>query len=251
MRLLISVDNLDDALRVASRPVDILDLKNPAEGSLGAAPPWLVSEVARETEKSATKVRISVALGDLHDQPGTAALAAAGAAACGAHFVKAGLRWLGSQRRAEQLLQAVRRAAQDVNSKCLVVAAGYGDYREINGLPPQAIVAAAAAAKVDVVMLDTAQKDGRSLLDVLPQAELARFLRDANAAGLRVALAGSLRPADLPRLSDMCLEFIGVRGAVCQGNDRRQPVCLEKLDALLGQLPQAAPAKPGLGSVSA
>ncbi|MDP9399491.1 MAG: (5-formylfuran-3-yl)methyl phosphate synthase, partial [Actinomycetota bacterium] len=85
----------------------VVDVKNPAEGSLGAPTP---ATIARVRAVVPAGVPVSVALGDMPSLPGTAALAAAGAARSGAGYVKVGLWGTSSEGAAVDLLRAVREA---------------------------------------------------------------------------------------------------------------------------------------------
>src|SRR4029077_10496484 len=88
MRLLVSVVDAAEARLAVAGGVDVVDVKNPAEGSLGAPSPGVIAAVRREVPP---ELPVSVALGDLPALPGTAALAAFGAARSGAAYVKVGL----------------------------------------------------------------------------------------------------------------------------------------------------------------
>ena len=55
----------------------------------------------------------------------------------------------------------------------------------------------------------------------LDEAELAAFASAARAAGLGVALAGSVGLRHLAALRRIGADVIGIRGAVCRGGDRR------------------------------
>src|SRR5204863_1296953 len=88
MKLLVSVTDAAEARLAVAGGVDIVDVKNPAEGSLGAPAPGVIEQVRREVP---AELPVSVALGDLPALPGTAALAAVGAARAGAAYVKVGL----------------------------------------------------------------------------------------------------------------------------------------------------------------
>ena len=77
MRLLVSVVSGEEARRAVAGGADIIDVKDPGEGALGAPAPRVLSEVVRVVGAGAP---VSVALGDLPDLPHTAALAARGAA---------------------------------------------------------------------------------------------------------------------------------------------------------------------------
>ncbi|MEM2426360.1 MAG: (5-formylfuran-3-yl)methyl phosphate synthase, partial [Archaeoglobaceae archaeon] len=89
MLVLVSPKNLSEAIEAIEGGADIIDVKNPAEGSLGANFPWVISEVAKLAKKHGKEV--SATTGDMPYKPGTASLAALGAAVAGADYVKVGL----------------------------------------------------------------------------------------------------------------------------------------------------------------
>ncbi|MEL6207177.1 MAG: (5-formylfuran-3-yl)methyl phosphate synthase, partial [Pseudomonadota bacterium] len=89
MKVLISPVSLEEAIMVADGGGDIVDIKNTREGSLGANFPWIIREVT--SALAGRPVTFSATLGDLPYKPGTAALAALGAAASGARYIKAGM----------------------------------------------------------------------------------------------------------------------------------------------------------------
>src|SRR5213082_3340205 len=79
MRLLVSVVSVEEARRALAGGADIIDVKDPNEGALGAPSPRTLSEVVREVGGRAP---VSVALGDLPNLPHTAALASS-SSGCG------------------------------------------------------------------------------------------------------------------------------------------------------------------------
>jgi len=81
MRLLVSPRDVAEAKR--SSAADIIDVKRPAEGSLGANFPWVIRAVRNLSLKP-----VSAAIGDFDFKPGGAALAAYGAAHAGADYIK-------------------------------------------------------------------------------------------------------------------------------------------------------------------
>lgn len=213
-RLLVSVVALDEVAAALSGSADVVDVKNPAEGSLGAASPGLLKAVRARVEAPHL---LSAALGDAPHLPGTMAFAAAGAAACGADYVKLGL--LGSSRpeQALELLSAVCRATAETNPDTRVVAVAYADADRVGALPPRALPSIARAAGVHGVMLDTAVKDGTSTFTAMGEAEVAAFLREGRSLGLMTALAGALSFDDLARAHSLDVDLVGVRGAACDG----------------------------------
>jgi uncharacterized protein (UPF0264 family) len=230
IKLLVSPVDMKEAALVARAGVDILDLKNVKEGSLGANFPWVLAGVISRFRKY--PVKFSAAIGDLDFKPGTAALAAYAAAALGADYVKAGLYAVKGESQAEKLAEAVVRGVRAARPKTITVISGYADWRRFGGLAPWPLVRAAKKAGAGAVMLDTALKDGRTLFDNMTIAELERFLRLARAAGLKTALAGSVGLSHLPLIRALRPDIVGLRGAVCLGGDRARRVCPARLSAV-------------------
>jgi uncharacterized protein (UPF0264 family) len=215
MRLLVSVVDAGEAREAAAAGADIVDVKNPGEGSLGAPSPAVIEDVRAAVPAA---LPVSAAIGDMPNLPGTAALAALGAARSGAEFVKVGLWGVSTEADAVALLRTVREAVPGA----MVVAGAYADAQRVAPAPlaPGLLPHVARAAGADVCLLDTAVKDGRGLLDFLSPDALASLVDEAHAAGLQLALAGALRAEDLPMLAATGADIAGVRSAAC-GDDRR------------------------------
>lgn len=221
-RLLASVTDASEALAALGAGVDVLDLKDPAAGALGACPPQVLRAVVRLREThdpGTTRPAVSAAIGDLQDDgaPGLMALAAAGACACGVDFVKVGVRFVDPDR-AVAALHAVARAVREVGGTTRIIAATYVDLAATGAAcEPEALVAIAARAELDGCLVDTAIKDGRTLFNHATPDRLARFVTACRGAGLLCALAGSIRLEDLPRAVALGSDYIGARGALCTG----------------------------------
>ncbi len=218
MKVLISPTTIEEAYTVSEAGTDILDVKNTKEGSLGAQMPWIVREVVRKY--GGKGMFISATLGDLSFKPGTAALAAFGAATCGVNYLKAGLWQISNYQEAKAVMDAVLRATRMVSDDIIVVASGYADFKRFGGLDYKTLVDAAADSHCDVVMMDTLIKDGKGLFDALNLDELSEFIGLAKARGLQVALAGSVTKENLADLAKIGTDIVGIRGAVCLKSDR-------------------------------
>ncbi len=228
MRLLVSPMNLDEARAALSGGADIIDVKNPKEGSLGANFPWAIKAVA---ELAAGKVPVSATIGDLEFKPGTASLAALGAAMVGADYVKAGLLGAKTQDQAREMMEGIVRAVKDFDPRKKVVSAAYSDYARAGSLSPMLLPAVARDAGADLVMVDTAKKDGRSTFEFMSEEDLRSFISLGHKMGLEVAVAGTIGFDHLEMLKRLNPDIIGVRGVVC-GGDRRssiRPELVEKL----------------------
>jgi (5-formylfuran-3-yl)methyl phosphate synthase len=229
VRLLVSVVDVGEARAAAAAGADIVDVKNPAEGSLGAPSPSVIADIRAAVPVA---LPVSAAIGDMPNLPGTAALAALGAAHSGATFVKVGLWGASTEADAIALLRAVREAAPDA----LVVAGAYADARRVPHAPlaPEALPRVARAAGVDACLLDTAIKDGRGLLDWLSPEALSVLVDEAHELGLEVALAGALRAEDLPVVGATGADIVGVRSAACVGGRRTDSLDPARVRALRG-----------------
>jgi len=215
MQLLVSPSSISEAH--SSVAADIIDVKKPSEGSLGANFPWVIREI-----KSFANKPVSAAIGDFPHKPGGAALAAYGAACAGADYVKIGLAFSGKDK-AREVIEAVTKAVKDEFPEKFVVIAGYSDYERMGSISPFEISSLAAACGADYAMVDTGIKDGRSTFSFMDEATLARFTEGNRALGIGTALAGSLAFADIDALKRINPEIIGVRGMVC-GGDRNATI---------------------------
>ncbi|MFE9424882.1 (5-formylfuran-3-yl)methyl phosphate synthase [Kitasatospora sp. NPDC006697] len=219
MLLLISPDSVEEALDCAkaAEHLDIVDVKKPDEGSLGANYPWVIREIR---EAVPADKPISATVGDVPYKPGTVAQAALGAAVSGATYIKVGLYGCSTPEQAIEVMRGVVRAVKDYRPDAFVVASGYADAHRIGCVNPLALPDIAARSGSDAAMLDTAIKDGSRLFDHLPPALCAEFVERAHQARLLAALAGSVKAVDLAELTAMGTDIVGVRGAVCSGGDR-------------------------------
>lgn len=239
MKVLISPVSLEEARMVVEGGADIIDIKNVKEGSLGAQFPWVVKEVVKEFKD--TGMMCSATLGDLPYKPGTAALAALGAASCGVDYVKAGLHGATNYDEAFTMMKSVVKAIRMVSSDILAVASGYADYKRFGGASYRDVVRAAKDADADVVMVDTSFKDGKTLFDALTYDEIKEFVDLAKENSLIVALAGSIKMRHLDVISEIKPDVIGIRGAVCDSSDRTRGITMEKVVEFMAYAKEVSP----------
>ena len=139
---------------------DIIDLKDPAKGALGA----LASDaIASCVAAIAGRAELSATVGDLPMEPATVLSAVRATAATGVDYVKLGLFPGGDARGCLRLLAEQARGVRLI----LVVFA--------DASPCFDAIREAALIGASGVMLDTACKDGRSLLDHLSLDVACRF----------------------------------------------------------------------------
>lgn len=232
MKLLVSPRDVEEAKAVIRGNADIVDVKNPKEGSLGANFPWVIKAVKDLVEKEGGNgMEMSAAIGDFYYKPGTASLAALGAASVGADYIKIGLFKIKTRGEAIDLLSGVVKAVKGFDPTKKVVSAFYSDYKRINSISPFEITEIGKEVDIDVAMVDTGIKDGRSTLEFLSEEELKTFVSESKALGLETALAGALTFDDLPVIKEINPDILGVRGMVC-GGDRNAQVRAELVTEL-------------------
>lgn len=217
MKLLISPMNEKEASQAIAGGADIIDVKNPQEGALGANYPWVIKRIKEITPKT---IEVSCTLGEVPNLPGSISLAALGAASLGVDYIKVGLYGIKTPQEAIFLLQNVNRAAKDCNPKIKVAVAGYADAERIGAINPLLIPEIAHKSQIDVAMIDTSVKDGKNLFDYLTVEQLKKFVNSAHDFGLEAALAGSLRKQDLPVVYGLGADIAGLRGAACTDSNR-------------------------------
>jgi uncharacterized protein (UPF0264 family) len=229
MRLLVSVVSAEEARRAIAGGADIIDVKDPREGALGAPSPRVLSAVVGAV---GTAAPVSVALGDLPDLPHTAALAARGAALSGAAYVKVGLRGVRELDAAVALMRAV---ADSVGAGIAVIAAAYADAEMLDppAFAPAWLPELVQRAGISGALVDTLVKDGRGLYSWLSNSELADLIARTRRAGGSFGVAGQLTRDQLRRVQ---ADVVGVRSAVCRGGDRTAELDAELVAAAVAEL---------------
>ena len=206
--MLASVTSVAEARMALAAGADILDLKDPASGALGALP----LETIRNIVTSISGRRpVSATVGDLVDVSGEQlGHAVEAVAATGVDYVKVGY-FPGVD--PDSFMETLSRST---DSGVAIVVVLFADA----GWPP-GLVDALADRGIAGVMLDTAMKDGRSLLNHLPEQAIVDFLRQARLRHLITGLAGSLSIQDIPRLLPLAPDYLGFRGALCDRRNRQ------------------------------
>src|SRR3990170_794433 len=164
MKVLISVVDEEEAAEAIAGGANIIDVKNPKEGALGANFPWVIKRIRKITPK---RIEVSCTLGDMPNLPGATSLAAAGAATTGVNYIKAGLRELKTKDDAVYLMWNVVRAVRECDPTIKVATVGYADAERTGSINPLLIPEVAYKAEADFAMIDTAVKDGSSLFTFL------------------------------------------------------------------------------------
>ena len=224
MLLMVSVQNVAEALEAEQGGADVVDVKNLQEALVGSGHPNIVRDVRSliPVEK-----HVSVTLGVVPNQPGTVAMAAYAAASLNATSVKVGFQQADYATAVEVLKQS-REAMEGFNTK-LIGSLFADNLLYEGGLDPRLMIQLAKDGECDGFLIDTLTKDGRNLFDFIPEAELREMVLHGKELGLSTSLSGHLKLQDLDELARINPDIVGVRGAVCASGDRDRGVAWESV----------------------
>jgi uncharacterized protein (UPF0264 family) len=204
--MLASVNSVEEALLVLNAGVDIIDLKQPALGALGALELVDVKEIVAAI---AGRRPVSATIGDLPMQAEVIFNAVQLMAETGVDYIKIGFfpgdDWLGTLKKLGTL----------VPQNQALIAVLFADAH-----PDLTIMATLKDSGFVGVMLDTMDKQQGSLAQVMRAEQIAHFVSQAKELKLLCGLAGSLRLTDIPELIAYHPDYLGFRGALCQEHNR-------------------------------
>ncbi len=219
--LLASVTGPEEARLALAGGADVIDLKDPARGALGALDP---DRVRASLAAVSGRRPVSAVTGDGARAPAEAHAAALALAEAGVGIVKQGV-----FDAAAGCIEALAPLAARVR----LVAVLFADRQpDVASLLPRL-----AAAGFYGAMLDTADKSAGRLLAHRDMAALDGFLRACRALGLSAGLAGSLEAPDVPRLLVLSPDVLGFRGALCRRADRTAALDADAMAAIRALIP--------------
>lgn len=214
-RLLASVANKHEAMLALEAGVDIIDLKDPREGALGALQATAIREVI---ELVGGRNIVSATIGDLPMQHDAVMYGVEHTFQLGVDIVKVGFFDTGD--RDSCINGLAKLAAREIK----IVAVLFADQ-----IPNFGLLNTFQEAGLYGVMLDTAAKNEKGLMDYLAPGEIARFLKLAKSHHLISGLAGALQLRHIPELSSLGPDYLGFRTALCENSERKNRLSRNRL----------------------
>lgn len=228
MMVLISVARPDEAVEALSGGADIIDVKDPSRGSLGAPPAKLFELIVRVIRNTSHKpTSTSVALGDDPRDASLKLLSIVKEQAV--DYIKVGNLGLNSLNEAIKTYRDLRLRAEKMH----LVAVAYADFSLIRSLKPVEVLKAAYKSDYDVFMIDTFVKNGRSTFDYLQVNEVLEFKKLTHDRGMLFALAGSLKLEHAKVVCEVEPDIAGFRSAACSGGRVEGTVVRNKVEQLV------------------
>ena len=224
-RMLASVADAAEAEAVLQLGADVVDLKDPRRGALGAVPldaaRAAIAAIARQSETSA-------ALGDPPYDEDALLAGARALAAMGVDYVKLAV----DAPTLDRLGDSLSGLARDVG----VVGMMFADEK-----PDFALLARLSALGFKGAMLDTRDKTRGRLIAHLDVVSLSQFCSECRALNLMSGLAGSLEAPDVPRLLLLGPDVLGFRGALCRAHDRKDAIDPQAVALIRDLIPRERP----------
>ena len=217
--LLVSVRSAREARAALAGGAVLIDVKEPSRGPLGRAPDTAIRAVLKQV---APHCPVSAALGELRQQE----------PAFGGHglsYVKWGLSGYGQGRRWQRDLALAAADLSRSSPASRPVAVAYADWEAASAPRPFDVCRFACENRWRAFLLDTWSKDGRTLLDCVSREEVSHLCATCRAAGVRVALAGSLDAGQIRRLRPVQADWFAVRTAACRASRREAPIETERV----------------------
>jgi dihydroneopterin aldolase len=220
---LASVRDPIEAESALAAGADIIDLKDPRQGALGALGSDAIAACVRAV---AGRAPVSATVGDLPPDSDRVRADVLETAALGVDYVKLGLFPGGD---AERGLNRLKTAARRVRLVVILFA---------DALPDIEAISLAARVGAHGMMFDTVGKGAGSLPDHLSYMTLAGYIATAKSEGLVVGLAGALEARHVPSLLALGPDLLGFRGALCEAGDRTQTLDAARVAAIRALIPE-------------
>jgi (5-formylfuran-3-yl)methyl phosphate synthase len=212
--LLVSVRNSSEALAALRGGADVIDVKEPSRGSLGAADRESIAAVVQTVGGQAI---VSAACGELIDVvrmpngddqtllPLGVSLFKIGLAGCAAVPD-----WSAVWQRAIEPIRASQ-ASLEVRPVAVI----YADWLAAGAPPPQEVLSAAMELGCPAILIDTWDKSQGALFNHWPLDDLQMFICEMRRQNLLVVLAGSLIGEGITAAAQLGPDLVAVRTAAC------------------------------------
>ena len=225
-KLLASVRSVEEAKTARAAGADVLDLKDPQNGALGALDMSIVKRIVAAYRGQCV---LSATVGDLPPTAQPIADKARELAETGIDYIKIGFF---DARYFETCVGALQTAAQKYALIGVLFADRLNDFEG----PCQLLRHAGFTG----VMIDTADKHKGSLRQLVDQTVLQKFVATTHELSLLCGIAGSLQPEDIEALASLGADYLGFRTALCEHGQRDNPICEKTVAAIAERLNHAA-----------
>lgn len=230
-QLLVSVKNVEEALIALNAGVDIIDLKDPENGALGALDLVVSAQIVAKTQQynqsiiknsvNSPLILTSATVGEHHPNLNTLMKSVMQRVEINIDIIKVAISTLEALPNWQQKFNTQEITA--VNANARLVAVFFAD-QEVN----LKLLETLSMLGFYGAMLDTSAKQ-QDLLSVCSKQALQIFTQTCKKNALKSGLAGSLKPQHIECLSKVSPFYIGFRGGVCESDARNKSLLGDKV----------------------
>ena len=212
--LLVSVRNQAEALTALAAGADVIDVKEPDQGPLGAADPQVIAGIVHVI---AGRALVTAAVGELIDLIAAKRSGDLEPITAGVSLFKIGLAGCGNMPNWPSHWSEViaTLSGQPTARLPQAVAVVYADWQAANSPEPNDVLLAGAERGCPALLIDTWNKSAGTLFDIWPTNDLRAFLERVRERQLAIVLAGSLTSENVARAVALEPDLVAVRGAAC------------------------------------
>lgn len=218
-QLLVSVRSWAEAVQAIDGGAEILDIKEPANGSLGMADLETILDIARQISNEGRTISLSVALGELSDWID---LDDVPTLPDEVTYAKLGLHGQANNCGWQRSWSAIRESFDRRRETPLKwVAVAYADQATLQSPPLDDVVYAAIETRCAGLLIDTFSKTNGTLFDGVSLSELHATAGRCHSSGLFLAVAGRVTLDSLRDLIEVDADIIAIRSAACPSGNRK------------------------------
>ena len=224
INFLISLKNIEEISNQVIQEVDILDLKNPLKGAIGA---WRVNNIKKVISLHKNKIKISATLGDIFgDKEFLIKLKKFDC--LGLDFIKFGLLSI-DQKNLFEKLRMIESRVFKTNLVCVVFVDKKNHLNLVNNNLNYFL-----KCGVKNILLDTFGKKKGDLLNFCKTDYLRKFISKCKKKNIKIGLAGGLKEIQIPLIVKLNPDIVGFRSAICRSNKRTSSIDIKKIKKLSG-----------------
>ncbi len=222
-QLLISVTDIKEARLALTHGADLIDLKDPRQGALGALPITTIQEVVSfvKAHRAHSQQYTSATVGDLPMEAKLISRQVLAVASTNVDFVKVGFF------ESEDYQSCLVALSESAKKGIKLIAVLFAEIQY-----PEYLLGLIKHAGFYGVMLDTAQKNGATFMDYYTEEQMMSFSRRVKDHAMVFGLAGSLGIQHLEKVVVYTPTYIGFRGGVSVGNQRKLSLDGDKIKVI-------------------
>ena len=218
-KILTSIKSLSEIRLVLKKGVDVIDFKDPSNGSLGALTTKQISFFLKSIPSNQLT---SSTIGDIEDIK-TIREKVVMLSKTNIDFIKIGFFFDYTK---IKILKNLKKLAK--NKK--IIAVLFADNQ-----PNLNLIREIKKIQFDGILIDTKNKKNGNLRNYLSTKKLKNFIKVSKEQNLSIGLAGSLNIKDIDPLIRLKPDYLGFRGALCMAKKRKDNISEVLLDRVISR----------------